>query len=301
MNAVWDDLRTLRPGVIVHVPEANEPGRIEASSGTSAATSSDGNYDSGAMIPNLVWQDLSREDRKVLLETDIAREQDATVRIVTTSTKVLDRFHELREIARYCDVAEACRQVTRPVFCDAMRWCAAYARDRFGLHISNAPGSIAGGIRVNAANLRTVTVHPHSGKFVGLHVDNWSRLPLQQRRITPQRICINLGNDARYLLFLNLSIAQLLAAALRTPRRGNRALRRGRKQTRQDELRALDRTACGTVAARIFMASSPMYPVIRLKVYPGEAYIAPTESIIHDGSSIGVRGLDLSLSLRERS
>jgi hypothetical protein len=30
---------------------------------------------------------------------------------------------------------------------------------------------------VNAANLRTVTVHPQTGKFVDLHVDNWSLLP----------------------------------------------------------------------------------------------------------------------------
>ena len=128
---------------------------------------------------------------------------------------------------------DARRRISRPAFGGAIDSCARYVKDRFGMDISDAPGHIAGGIRVNAANRRTVTVHPGTARFVGLHVDNWTRLPLNQRHTAPRRICINLGNEARYFLFVNLS------------------------------------------------------------------YIAPTENIIHDGSSVGARGHDVSLSLRE--
>jgi hypothetical protein len=86
----------------------------------------------------------------------------------------------------------------------------------------------------------------------------------------------NLGNDVRYFLFIDLPVRQLLSAANALHSEGSRV--------RQDKLRVRDRTFAGTVTGRAFMASSLMYPVVRVKVYPGEAYIAPTEDIIHDDS-----------------
>jgi len=37
---------------------------------------------------------------------------------------------------------------------------------------------------------------------------------------------------------------------------------------------------------------------VRLAVAPGEAYIAPTENMIHDGSTLGMRHEDLQVTLR---
>jgi hypothetical protein len=38
----------------------------------------------------------------------------------------------------------------------------------------------------------------------------------------------------------------------------------------------------------------PDYPVVKLRIRPGEAYIAQTENLIHDGSTLGQRGFDLA-------
>lgn len=297
MTEVWSDLPALRPGVVVFGPEVNEPGRIEASSGTRAASPSDGEYEDGAIIPAGEWQDLPRNDRKMFLGTKAARERNATIRIVGTSSVIVDRFRELRELAQRCQLDEIRRQLSRPEFRDAIEMCKRYVSERFANGLFNNPGFISGGIRANATNLCTVTVHPQTGKYVGLHVDNWTRLPLNQRHLAPKRICINLGNDPRYFLFVNLSIRRLLDAALGTPVEEFKPSSWG-PAISHDMLRVLDRTAGGTAVARAFMACSPRYPVIRLKVYPGEAYIAPTENIIHDGSSAGAKGMDVSLSLR---
>lgn len=43
----------------------------------------------------------------------------------------------------------------------------------------------------------------------------------------------------------------------------------------------------------------PDYPVIKLRIAPGEAYIAPTGQIIHDGTSMGKQYPDVTLHVRE--
>ena len=45
------------------------------------------------------------------------------------------------------------------------------------------------------------------------------------------------------------------------------------------------------------MRAFPDYPVVRLTIRPGEAYIAPTENLIHDGSTLGMTSPDLALHM----
>ena len=47
-----------------------------------------------------------------------------------------------------------------------------------------------------------------------------------------------------------------------------------------------------------FALSFPEYPVLRIKINPYEAYIAPTEFIIHDGSNINTKYPDINLVVR---
>jgi hypothetical protein len=293
VNRLWNHLRTLQPGIAVCVRDIAEPGRIEISSGTTTPSPSDGDYERGALVPTDDWREPCLDDRRMLLSGAPSGISEGRISIVKLSPEMLSPFRELRELARQRNVPEIYRQVARPALLNTIKSCTSHFRDRFGLRISEESVSTAGGVRVNAPNLRTVTVDSRTEKLIGLHVDNWSRMPLNQRRLTPQRICINLGNDVRYLLFLNISIQQLIVDATWT------SAARADAGIQPELLRSLNRTASGTAVARIFMASSPRYPVIRLSVYPSEAYIAPTENIIHDGSSAVARGLDVSLSLRE--
>jgi len=287
----------LQSGIGVCVPDANEQGRIEASSGTIAAHPADGDYIEGAILPTSRWLELPHKDCETMFETEAGRDPAATVKIVRLSPEILNPFRDLRYMARECDLEEVRRQVSRPEFSAAMRSCAKYARDQFGLNIPEETGHIVGGIRVNARSLRTVTVHPETGKFVGMHIDNWSRLPVSQRHVAPKRICVNLGDDVRYLLFVNFPVRHLIDEILAALARHEGRLGGDAEQT--GVRRALHPTSGVSALARAFLETHPMYPVLRLKVYPGEAYIAPTENMIHDGSSVGARGQDVALSLRE--
>jgi hypothetical protein len=112
----------------------------------------------------------------------------------------------------------------------------------------------------------------------GLHTDNWDALPLAQKQDSTNRICVNLGLDSRYFLFINLTerdIFEMLGCPdsdIKKP------------WTRQ--------------LTNEFMRRYPDYPVVKLRIAPGEAYIAPTENMIHDASTAEMKHLDIKVMMR---
>jgi hypothetical protein len=115
-------------------------------------------------------------------------------------------------------------------------------------------------------------------KLAGLHVDSWDGLPLRHRGRSRNRACINLGREPRYLLFFNLPLMEMFTGiGLRDP-----------EDIYQDFR--------GLYVGHRFMKSWPEYPAIRLRVNPGEAYIFPTDNLIHDASTEGNRYPDISLT-----
>jgi hypothetical protein len=113
---------------------------------------------------------------------------------------------------------------------------------------------------------------------VGLHLDSWQKYPLRRRHLSSNRICINIGLETRYFLFIDLSLmkmAQMLGI--------NSAIE-------------ISRYYRGVEIPDLFMSAFPNYPVLKLGLPPNFAYIAPTENIIHDASSLDKKQLDFSLT-----
>ncbi|MBK8505710.1 MAG: hypothetical protein IPL46_28045 [Saprospiraceae bacterium] len=122
--------------------------------------------------------------------------------------------------------------------------------------------------------LRTVTFTPPENRYLGLHLDSWEKKSLDELKSVRNRLCINLGRSPRYFLYMNLEIKQLQSIL---------------DLTNQSNARVLIQT---------FLERFPEYPVIRVKLNPFEAYIAPTENLIHDGSSEDQHYQDVQLTLR---
>lgn len=120
----------------------------------------------------------------------------------------------------------------------------------------------------NEGGLITLSRDDRRGKFNGLHVDSWDGEPLAGRAGSRNRICFNIGVEPRHLLFVPVSLARI-AGWFRTyyPEEG------------------LGKVQASTIA-RTYLKRNPGTPVIRLAVQPGEAYIAPTENMIHDGTTL---------------
>src|SRR5262249_34039816 len=110
-----------------------------------------------------------------------------------------------------------------------------------------------------------------TSEYVGLHVDTFDVTYDAARMQAGNRISINVGDDTRFFLFVPLAFRSL-------------CLR--------------ERTASETSVVTEFLREHLDQPVIALRVDPGEAYIAPTESIIHDATSLEMRAEDAHVTGR---
>jgi len=119
-----------------------------------------------------------------------------------------------------------------------------------------------------------------------LHFDSWDRLgPLDRGRAT-NRLCVNIGRGSRQFLFVPKPAAEAV-----------RELALRRIDVLSDEQALRDSTGRLDLARR-YLEVFPDTPVLRLRVLPGEAYIAPTENLIHDGSSDESIESDISVTVR---
>lgn len=108
--------------------------------------------------------------------------------------------------------------------------------------------------------LKGATYNPEDNLYVGLHIDSWDGVNSNFRHKARNRLCLNLGKEARYFLFVNLTFVDILKSV-------------SKKSSHSD------------YPVKLFLKSFPEYPVIRIQLQPGEGYIAPTENIIHDAST----------------
>jgi hypothetical protein len=123
----------------------------------------------------------------------------------------------------------------------------------------------------NPPGLHTVTRDPTTGAFVGLHVDTFDCAYDEGRTQAGNRISVNVGCEARSFLFVPVSFKCLAAEV---PRHA------------------------ATSIVKEFLRADTSQTVIALRVEPGEAYIAPTESLIHDASSRSMRCDDVHVTGR---
>ena len=124
------------------------------------------------------------------------------------------------------------------------------------------------GLLVQPGGKATTTLSPEEGKTIGLHVDSWFSDPPDQRSASPNRIALNLSREPRRLLLLDLGLDQILNL-MRSAADPHPELRNP------------------TEIGRAFLRRYPNYPVLSVEVRPGEAYVAATENLVHDGCTSG--------------
>ena len=106
-----------------------------------------------------------------------------------------------------------------------------------------------------------------------MHIDSWDKQPIEERQYSRNRICINLGKEDRYLYFINLPIFSIYKSL------------------------PIKLTNINKVV-NLFLSENQNYPVIKVKIKPMNGYIAPTENIIHDGSTFNTNNKDITLTIR---
>jgi len=246
--------------------------RLDLSDGTVPAGQPENDeveYNPGAFLPRKPWRKPTDWERKRLWQnswvTDVA--------FVGVASIPNELLAPLRNVLNDTG-KDALRQLEPRRIREFIGPFVDYLRDRFAYKTE----PFNHGIHVHLPGLETVTLDPANRKFLGLHLDSWDRYPLEARARSLNRICVNIGAEPRHFLFLNLSlmnVARLLA----------------------EESRETPHPAPESVGPA-FMSRFPGYPIVRVRIGPGEAYIAPTDNVIHDASTIGSQGLSITLTLR---
>jgi hypothetical protein len=245
------------------------PGRIEAAfveclSGSEASRNF---YEEGVYVPSNAWAPISQLE-------------------VATWLSSASRFDPISNVG----IAEIDRDLVRPIIADLV---SQDKSDPFQLYDVSAQmyqeltaficrkfSALAEpyihGISAKPPGLRTSSVAPEKGQFVGMHIDSWDGLSLAERLASRVRVNVNLGPDPRYFLYLPITIQGIW-----------KQLQECGKEDKDLALPQRD----------VFRSNSSQR-VLRLKVLPGEAYVASTDCVIHDGSTIGAKSKVFTFDLR---
>jgi len=243
------------------------PNRIELSNGTRLANVSETAsavhgvvYEEGARLPREPWRQPTEQETKKLIVAEVPDRMATCVAIVRLP-ELSDDLQEAAGSPNPESVEVGLLQSLRTVckLGEPLHWI---------------------GPNTNPANLKTVTINRDIGRYNGLHVDNWDQHEIDSRHLSTNRICINTGKGYRYFLFLPLSLVDIASALAEEMGPDWAAPRRY------------------TLIGRQFMERFPEVPVVRCRLAPGEAYIAPTENLVHDGSSVGQSEMDKQFTIR---
>jgi hypothetical protein len=242
--------------------------RVELSSGTRLADMHEttdlihgATYEEGARLPREPWRRPTEEEHESLIVAEVPSDMASSVAIVKLPGEFSD---DLRQAIRSRKAESYEANLLHP-----LQTICELGEPLHCLGLNQQPG-----------NLKTATINRDIGRYIGLHVDTWDGRNLESLHLATNRICINVGQNERYFLFLPISLKAIasvlskeMGPAWEMPRRY-------------------------TVIARHFMERFPDMPVVRCRLAPGEAYVAPTENLVHDGSSVGQSDLDELFTLR---
>lgn len=246
--------------------------RTSLSNGTICLQQPEGHkaeYIQGAFLPRPPWRKPTDWERKRLWQDTGVTNVD----FVGVAAIPEELLAALRKAVSETD-KDALRQLEPRRIREFIGPLVEYLSDRFAY--KSEP--INHGIHVHLPGRETVTIDSSNRKFLGLHLDSWDRYPLEVRSRSLNRICVNLGAEPRHFLFLNMSLmnmSRLLA----------------------QEAQGTPNSASEPVGPA-FMARFPGYPIVKVRIAPGEAYIAPTDNVIHDASTVGSKSPSITLTLR---
>lgn len=220
-------------------------------------------------VPKMPWKNISDEDEKKLFCTE--NNDYYNISLIKLPNKLKELFIELKihEIKNPRSVFEIQNSYS---YKKVLKKTISYF-NKHNLYKSEiSPHTLFFG----DPNLSNNTYNREENVYIGMHLDSFERALLKDRKNARNRVCINLGIESRYLLFYNISLLTMYSYV------------------------SNDRDVRNNVNMiyKKFALKFPDFPIYRLEIKPYEAYIAPTEYIIHDGSNWNSTNPDINLVLR---
>jgi hypothetical protein len=240
-------------------------------------------YDAEAYVPRKPWYDATEQELAKLLvapgELPKPSESISIVRLPPEAAETLSKYHLYALKTR--DEAVEYHKLFPKAMKNARNLMANFASQ----YLLSPAGATNSSLVVFAPNLETTTTN--QSKHTGLHLDNREEMPLELAGEAATRISINLGAQVRYLLFVNQPLKTLYEWVSRE-----------KGEAPQHSHVFPGDKYCQLDLYLDFFRLFPDYPVVKIPIQPFEAYIAPTENFIHDGSTEGSTTPDVTFYFR---
>jgi hypothetical protein len=218
------------------------------------------------------WRELSATEYRVISPKKITPSL-TNVSIVKLSKKLVYQYEQLN-FKSCLNISDICKVENSEDFKATLEKTHSYL-SKFNRNIDS---KYTHNIFFGKPNLKHTTFDREKRQFIGLHLDNWEKDPINLKHRSKNRICINLGLEPRYLMFYNIGIdkmAELIGC---------------------QNLEEISHDV--NYIFQNFVHKYQNYPVFRIQINPYEAYIAPTEYLIHDGSTLNTKYPDINLVIR---
>jgi hypothetical protein len=237
-------------------------------------------YSHPAFIPKSPWRQLTDLEQKLLLDLVNPVDVSQTIAIVKFPESAINPLRNLIRWGEneYGEMVQASEIINHPEYYSAREDICNYILQQYAIDTDlNCRELIRCELDLSTTTINGIEFLP-AKLFAGMHLDSWDYRPFRLRHLARNRICINLGREIRYFLLINRTLQQVF-----------------------NDLNLVDpddiyQDYRGVRLSLKFLRALPEYPVIRLGIYPGEAYIAPTENFIHDATSIGKTVPDWSMT-----
>jgi hypothetical protein len=227
-------------------------------------------YRSHAVVPSAAWRGAHSDELATLITIDEIAPPGNTIDVLPAPPKLIAAFRAIG-FGTGGSLADCEAVLREPTYVSALHDALPLLEDV----IVSAEGLQLLGTCVQPGNLRSTTTHVDPDgheSFSGLHVDNWDKLVPGQRHLGRRQMSINLGAHDRFLMFVATSIDTLART------------------------HPGDRGYIGYATA--LFDHAPETTIFKVRIRPGEMYLAPTDNLIHDGTTAGSNGPDVTLNLR---
>lgn len=235
-------------------------------------------YEDDAYMVKRDWQKLSEKEIKALTATS-NRNYYNTVYVGDISDELKEIFDALKfkECLRPKDVHECMKRdhdMTLKLSNTMQGYLNEFANEKpFHFHFigANLPN-----IDMVAAdtNILPSGYREEDKKCMGIHNDGAEPKTVHATYKSSNRFTINLGTETRYFLYVNLSLTQAY----------NMLKKKFGISVEHVDLYNI---------SKLFFKHFPEYPVIKIPQKPYQYYIAATDHCFHDGSTYGMKTLDM--------
>jgi hypothetical protein len=221
-----------------------------------------------AMVAREPWCPLDVVDCPGIVRDRIPRDWSKSVAVVAIDGNLIAELHDCG-IADAASIEDVARIRARPSYIAAEAKLLAHVTHRFASSLDRLRPL---GTSVASSHRMNTSWDSERRCYNGLHVDSWDRLPMAERHSARNRIAVNLGRGDRWFLFAGYTIQRLSQIV-------------GNADPRQ----------WSTTLVSV-LRDYPSMPIFKLRIAPGEAYIAPTDNLVHDGTTVGNGYPDICLT-----